>query len=42
MKHSTLIVTDSGGIQEEATAPPIRKQVLVMRISTESPKFFGN
>jgi len=38
MKHSTLIVTDSGGIQEEATAPPIRKQVFVMRISTERPE----
>jgi UDP-N-acetylglucosamine 2-epimerase (non-hydrolysing) len=38
MKHTTLIITDSGGIQEEATAPPIRKQVLVTRLSTERPE----
>jgi UDP-N-acetylglucosamine 2-epimerase (non-hydrolysing) len=38
MKHTTLIITDSGGIQEEATAPPIRKQVLVTRTSTERPE----
>jgi len=31
-------LTDSGGIQEEATAPPIRKKVLVMRLSTERPE----
>jgi len=31
-------VTDSGGIQEEATAPPIRKPVLITRISTERPE----
>jgi UDP-N-acetylglucosamine 2-epimerase (non-hydrolysing) len=30
-----FIVTDSGGIQEEATAPSIRKPVLVVRLSTE-------
>ncbi|MCW4028094.1 MAG: UDP-N-acetylglucosamine 2-epimerase (non-hydrolyzing) [Candidatus Bathyarchaeota archaeon] len=35
MKHSRLIITDSGGIQEEATAPSIRKPVLVIRLSTE-------
>ena len=35
MKNSRLIITDSGGIQEEATAPSIRKQVLVIRLSTE-------
>ncbi len=35
MKHSRLIITDSGGIQEEATAPAIRKKVLVLRQSTE-------
>jgi UDP-N-acetylglucosamine 2-epimerase (non-hydrolysing) len=34
MKNCKLIITDSGGLQEEATAPPIRKQVLVMRLST--------
>jgi UDP-N-acetylglucosamine 2-epimerase (non-hydrolysing) len=38
MKNSKLIITDSGGIQEEATAPPLRKQVLVMRLSTERPE----
>jgi UDP-N-acetylglucosamine 2-epimerase (non-hydrolysing) len=35
MKHCRLIVTDSGGVQEEATAPAIRKPVLVIRLSTE-------
>jgi UDP-N-acetylglucosamine 2-epimerase (non-hydrolysing) len=35
MKNCKLIITDSGGIQEEATAPTIRKQVLVIRLSTE-------
>ncbi len=35
MKNSRVIITDSGGIQEEATAPSIRKRVLVMRLSTE-------
>jgi UDP-N-acetylglucosamine 2-epimerase (non-hydrolysing) len=35
MKNCRLIITDSGGIQEEATAPDIRKQVLVIRLSTE-------
>lgn len=35
MKKCDMIVTDSGGIQEEATAPNIRKPVLVIRISTE-------
>ncbi len=35
MKKCELIVTDSGGIQEEATAPVIRKTVLVIRLSTE-------
>jgi len=38
MKNSQLILTDSGGIQEEATAPTIRKRVLVMRNSTERPE----
>ena len=38
MKNCKLILTDSGGIQEEATAPPIRKSVLVMRLSTERPE----
>jgi UDP-N-acetylglucosamine 2-epimerase (non-hydrolysing) len=35
MKNCRLILTDSGGIQEEATAPSISKQVLVIRLSTE-------
>jgi UDP-N-acetylglucosamine 2-epimerase (non-hydrolysing) len=35
MKNCRLIITDSGGIQEEATAPSIRKRVLVIRLSTE-------
>lgn len=35
MKKCSLIITDSGGIQEEATAPAIRKRVLVIRLSTE-------
>ena len=38
MKNCKLIITDSGGIQEEATAPSIRKPVLVMRLSTERPE----
>jgi UDP-N-acetylglucosamine 2-epimerase (non-hydrolysing) len=38
MKKSELIITDSGGIQEEATAPSIRKPVLVIRLSTERPE----
>jgi len=38
MKNCEMIVTDSGGIQEEATAPCIRKPVLVIRFSTERPE----
>jgi UDP-N-acetylglucosamine 2-epimerase (non-hydrolysing) len=38
MRNCELIITDSGGIQEEATAPPIRKPVLVTRLSTERPE----
>src|SRR3990170_1277990 len=38
MRKSELIITDSGGIQEEATAPAIRKPVLVVRLSTERPE----
>ncbi len=37
-KNCTIIITDSGGIQEEATAPQIRKHVLVIRLSTERPE----
>ncbi|MEM3577677.1 MAG: UDP-N-acetylglucosamine 2-epimerase (non-hydrolyzing) [Candidatus Bathyarchaeia archaeon] len=38
MKNCKLIITDSGGIQEEATAPCMRKHVLVIRLSTERPE----
>lgn len=38
MKFCSFILTDSGGIQEEATAPNIRKKVLVLRESTERPE----
>jgi len=38
MKNCEMLLTDSGGIQEEATAPPIRKPVLVIRLSTERPE----
>lgn len=38
MKNCQMIITDSGGLQEEATAPPIRKPVLVIRLSTERPE----
>jgi len=31
-------MTDSGGIQEEATHPKIKKPVLVLRTSTERPE----
>jgi len=36
LKHSYLVLTDSGGIQEEA--PSVGKPVLVMRESTERPE----
>lgn len=37
MRGSRVIVTDSGGIQEEATAPEIRRPAVVLRRSTERP-----
>jgi len=36
MQHSSLILTDSGGVQEEA--PSLGKPVLVMRNTTERPE----
>ncbi len=36
MKHSVLLLTDSGGVQEEA--PSLGKPVLVMRNTTERPE----
>jgi len=38
MKNCKLILTDSGGLQEEATAPLVRKPVIVLRLSTERPE----
>jgi len=38
MKKCLFILTDSGGIQEEATAPSIRKKVLVVRKTTDRPE----
>lgn len=38
MERCALIVTDFGGIQEEATAPCIRKLVSVIRHLTERPE----
>lgn len=37
MKRCRFILTDSGGIQEEATSPKIRKKVLVIRKTTDRP-----
>jgi UDP-N-acetylglucosamine 2-epimerase (non-hydrolysing) len=38
MKNCRFIMTDSGGLQEEATHTKIRKLVLVLRNSTERPE----
>lgn len=35
LRDAAVIVTDSGGIQEEATAPEIRRPTIVLRRSTE-------
>lgn len=35
MRNCRFIISDSGGIQEEATAPGIRKKVLVIRRTTD-------
>ncbi|MHA2356688.1 MAG: non-hydrolyzing UDP-N-acetylglucosamine 2-epimerase [Candidatus Thorarchaeota archaeon] len=37
-RNCSFILTDSGGIQEEATAPSINKRVFVLRTSTERPE----
>lgn len=37
-RRCAFILTDSGGIQEEATSPSIRKRVLVFRLNTERPE----
>ncbi len=39
MKHAYLVLTDSGGVQEEA--PSLGKPVLVMRDTTERPEAVG-
>jgi len=38
MKNCRFILTDSGGIQEEASSPVMGKKVFVMRKSTERPE----
>jgi len=38
MTKCRFILTDSGGLQEEATVPSIRKPVVLMRSSTERPE----
>ena len=38
MKNCQYIVTDSGGIQEEATASSIKKKVIVIRKTTDRPE----
>jgi len=38
LKNCRLVLTDSGGLVEEATAPPIRKRVVLARTSTERPE----
>ncbi len=38
MKKCKFIISDSGGIQEEATSPSIHKKVLVVRKTTDRPE----
>ena len=38
MKNCCLIITDSGGVQEEATCSGIEKMTVVVRKSTERPE----
>ncbi len=38
MDQASFIITDSGGLQEEVTAPSLNKQAFVLRTSTERPE----
>jgi len=38
MKYCKFIITDSGGIQEEATSPSLRKFTIVVRKTTDRPE----
>lgn len=38
LKNARFVLTDSGGIQEEACSPVMRKKVFVLRLSTERPE----
>jgi UDP-N-acetylglucosamine 2-epimerase (non-hydrolysing) len=38
LMRCAFVLTDSGGIQEEATAPNVRKKAFVLRRSTERPE----
>lgn len=38
LKSCSLVLSDSGGLQEEVTAPSIGKFILVLRTSTERPE----
>lgn len=38
LRNCRVVLTDSGGVQEEATHPRIRRPVLVLRTSTERPE----
>ena len=38
MQRCSFIITDSGGIQEEATSPKILKKVIVVRKTTDRPE----
>lgn len=42
MKNCKYIMSDSGGIQEESTAPSIRKKVLVVRKTSDRPESISN
>jgi len=38
LKACRFVISDSGGVQEEVTAPNVRKKVFVLRKSTERPE----